>query len=364
MFLSVTVNKRSIIYFICFLLIACTRNFSGKINNEIISFEKFPITDTLFFNTLSEYQKGIPNGIFVIDSTLIIFNNRKKSNFFFYNYSLSQNRFSEGYLRKGKGPIESIGAFSAGIINDSLWVHDITKMKIFKLSLAETFDYSVLPSINTYDIDKNFYKMCFIDDENFWGVGNLESCYKISSGDITHPGKFSHFGKFAKIPKRTPLESFKDAYSCYIYAKPDGGNVVLAYRYTDVIEIFDVKGEINKTIKGPIGFDAEFDVEEAPGYYYMGKNEKTRKAFVNGTVSNKFIYMLYSGYLRNEKNWSYGQSIYVYDWDGNPVKKIILDRPVYSIGISEDDRKLYSFDLQTGYLIYANIQPKIQEKDN
>ncbi|MBA7556081.1 hypothetical protein ES705_48779 [subsurface metagenome] len=129
----------------------------------------------------------------------------------------------------------------------------------------------------------------------------------------------------------------------------------MTYRYTDVIEIFDVKKKTCKTIKGPEGFDVEFDVRNFPGYYFMGKNEKTRKAFVSGTVSDNYIYILYSGCLRDEENWSYGQSIYIYDWEGNPVKKIILDRSVYTIGVSEDDSRLYSYDLQTGFLIYANI---------
>ncbi len=58
-------------------------------------------------------------------------------------------------------------------------------------------------------------------------------------------------------------------------------------------------------------------------------------------------YSLKSGALSN--------GYYIYDWDGNPIRKLILNKYIQGMAVSKDNKTLYAFDVNTGFLIRATI---------
>lgn len=90
---------------------------------------------------------------------------------------------------------------------------------------------------------------------------------------------------------------------------------------------------------------------------FLYRTDKTRFAFVSGggTVTNNYIYMCYSGDLAKNRGAIYARHIYIYDWDGNPVRKLILDRQIEGLAVSENDSVIYAFDVNTGFLVQAKI---------
>ena len=87
----------------------------------------------------------------------------------------------------------------------------------------------------------------------------------------------------------------------------------------------------------------------------MGKTEDTRKAFVNSYATENAIYLLYSGNKRTEENWAYGSEIFVYSWDGTPLKRYLLDRPVYTFAVDETKKVIYSYSLKSDELVKGQI---------
>ena len=57
----------------------------------------------------------------------------------------------------------------------------------------------------------------------------------------------------------------------------------------------------------------------------------------------------------NTEQSYHGRSIYVYDWNGNPRRKLILNRLIEGFVVSNDDRTLYAYDANTGFLMQADI---------
>ncbi|MBW6481034.1 MAG: TolB-like 6-bladed beta-propeller domain-containing protein, partial [Bacteroidales bacterium] len=47
--------------------------------------------------------------------------------------------------------------------------------------------------------------------------------------------------------------------------------------------------------------------------------------------------------------------IYVYDWNGNPIRKLNFDRQIEGIAVSKDDKTLYAYDVNSGFLIKSDI---------
>ena len=131
------------------------------------------------------------------------------------------------------------------------------------------------------------------------------------------------------------------------FLKPTKNKMVLAYVYTDIIEVFDLNTKKSISLQGPEKFDSHFRIHNDKWL----ENNQTRVAFLGGTTTNKYIYLLYSGKKFKEEKSFRGDQIFIYDWDLNPIKQITLDREVFQISVSRDDKTLYSYDELTGYIV-------------
>jgi hypothetical protein len=74
----------------------------------------------------------------------------------------------------------------------------------------------------------------------------------------------------------------------------------------------------------------------------------SKNGFITADVTNKYIYSLYSGKVINtssikELSDSFlSKYIYVFDWEGKPVKRYELDQEVRSITVDEKNNILYA----------------------
>lgn len=326
-----------------------------KLNNDEILFSNFHENKSIKFKNVFNYPKSPPTSLHVLDSTIIIFSSFNKTDSYFYNYSLHNNQLSNGYVKRGRGPNEALGGFFSGTYGNTLWLFDITLKKIITLNKNKALINPQTVNFNEYSINDNYYMISFIDSLKYVSVGNIKSSTKASEIDLIQSKKIHDYGEFYNIPESLPLDAVKDAYTPFVFSKPNGEKIVLAYRHTDVIEIYNLLDNKKTAIKGIEQFDVDFVVRNRKNHHFMGRTENTRMAFINGCVTDKYIYMIYSGRYTKDENSDYGNSIYVYDWDGNPVKKLNLDRDIFTIGVSNNDESLFSYDLNTGYIINSEI---------
>ena len=352
--------KLFLLFFLLFSY-SCVSNKKSDINNkneislssEIITFSEFPVNEKVQFTELFNYTKGVPNNIECKDSTLVIINMSRKCDYYCYNYYLKRDKLSSGYLKKGKGPNEALGSFTSGINSSQLWVHDLLKKKVHTINVEEALSENGIKEFKSYDLASDFFHLCLLEDSCYWGVGDYMSKKQITVGNLAKSIEHKYISDYQYIPNDVPSEVFKEAYSSIILSKPDNSKVVLAYRFTDVIEIFDTQSYKKVTIQGPHNFSAKYSIGENPSRKYMEKIKTTRKAYVNGCVTDKYIYLIYAGGASQDKNWSYGNQIYVFNWQGKPIRRIYFDRIIYALGVSRNNQTLYSYDMETGQLIYS-----------
>ncbi len=73
-----------------------------------------------------------------------------------------------------------------------------------------------------------------------------------------------------------------------------------------------------------------------------------RNGFITAAVTEKYIYALYSGKTMNRRtieslsNAFLSEYVYVFDWQGKPVKRYLLDQEVRSIAVDKNDETLYA----------------------
>lgn len=89
--------------------------------------------------------------------------------------------------------------------------------------------------------------------------------------------------------------------------------------------------------------DFSFD-GKVGGQVLMGPESKLN--FISVSSSETYIYALYDGkdlnyYMSNQVDSPSGNTICVFDWDGNYVKSVHLDYPVTCIAWNPDDNSLY-----------------------
>lgn len=350
-----THSSNSIIIFIALILSfsACTMD-KIILNNKTTLISEFPEKDTVIFKEIFEYQDE-PQAFTIADSTLIMLN-FGLSGFFLNNYSLKTKKLSKGYLGQGRGPEEALSASRFGVTGNNLWVYDVTSKKFLIAEKTEVLADSVDVIFKHYPLQEQYIRMDFLDSLHFLAVNNLQTLSKIEEVNMLSGETTNKMGNFENIPDDVPLAIVKDAYTAYIFLNPSKSKAVLPYRFTDVVEIYDLDKGTNIAVKGPEQFDVIFKEEQRQGNYYMGKKQDTRKAFVNGAVTEKYIYLLYSGHSYTHEDWSYGRYIHVYDWQGSPIKKLALDRYIYAFIVSQDNKTIYSYGRETGYVLESNIK--------
>lgn len=67
--------------------------------------------------------------------------------------------------------------------------------------------------------------------------------------------------------------------------------------------------------------------------------------FLTASVSNEYIYLLYSGMTKKDKNRNLSAKIEVYDWGGNMLRTILLDTLLSEFCVNIDNKILYGISM-------------------
>lgn len=146
------------------------------------------------------------------------------------------------------------------------------------------------------------------------------------------------------------------------YGHPSKNKAIYLESYSETMGIIDFDENhlvLNELFKGKN--ESEQIVQGNRTYLKPTKN--SRLGFVNATVSDKSIYTLYSG-----KEYANGRDayfnanlvdiVYVFDWNGKPLKKYHLDKKVRTISIDEKNNVLYAStydESATPYLVKYDL---------
>lgn len=276
-----------------------------------------------------------------------------------------QGRYKGQVIKKGQGPNEMVSPFelSPSFDGKNIWIYDnsIQRWLEFSGEAIATNTKAVVTDKIEFARNNN---TPFAPATPSWINGNQFIC--------TNP--WNHEDRFYIIDRTTmekkgvqnpnftftnqlPASILSILFDAKMTMKPDRSKVALAGSYLDAIEIFNTKGEILNTIKGPeAGFNFAFDEAKSLEMNILSTNTDTKKAYVNICSTNQYIYALYSGKRKGgESNYNLGNCIYVFDWDGKPIKKYLLDQDLIHFDINEKEQRLYAVSKPENYIIYYNL---------
>ena len=342
--LKIVKDANQIIFILAISIFLYSCEYSSNYKNaHLFSNENIPLEKNLKGKVL-DFDELImmPVELSIVDSVLLLLNIRTE--LFVHKFNINSFKKIGESVPFGSGPGEMLDARKIQPIDSSIWLFDKMNRKIHQYEIFD-FCFSDHPEV------KNMMKYSrFLDDlsilpDNKYVATTIEPNTKrliffdMEGNQLFEKGEFPDDGT-----EKTDLEKTQGA-NCSMIVNILEKKICLAYKLTDLIEIYDMEGNLLKRVHGPDHFFAQLRqrnlAEDA--ITVTSSDGKTRSAYYFPVSYDNKIWVLYSGKYFGESDVADHllNTIIVFDWDGNPLCHYKLDVPIFAFTIDKQNNKIY-----------------------
>ncbi len=345
----------------CCMVIGCvSKEKKGIQINDVI------VIDSLFGQTIKVSENMLmPTKAVTLANKLIIYDGTDKD--IFKVFKLPNLEFLYGFGQKGRGPNEFpfINSNSMKIMNNNLMFMDNRKIKYLEVTdEGMNINKSVRLPIEKAPInrlqminDSIYFSDLMSDDKN-----SLEhKIFNINKRELV--GEFGEYPISSNLNFKTAMAKYQ-AYLKSSVVHPDSNIFAVFYLHFNKLKIYNKNGDLLK----------EINISNQQSKYSMDNPANNIIYRVEPVASGKYIYILNINKSKKEIQNNVAEfkpKLEVWNWKGELLKKIQLDKPIISFTISEKFNKLYGvsfakvdevyeFDLTSLHLdsTYAHINNK------
>jgi hypothetical protein len=332
----------------CFAIFVSCKEKPVYFYGEIITIDSNVKPDTLYSEKIE--LEGLYTGSIWAYDTLIGFTSSKFPNYFMNVFSLRTGKFLYSLCKRGIGPDEFPAlAYSSQYEYEDhlyLWLRtDAAKDESWLVNLEKpgtVIKKRIDVKVET-GFQYNFGFVFILNDSMFIGNNQGESLYQGDGSFLPQTYHLYNAGTRQRIKSyklyngSIPVSDIRHCYCSWDRIKPDKTKLAMGMQLIDQINILDLK---TGQIKG-------YRNKTSPEFGYLSLDPENFKAYYSFLlVDDRYIY----GLCANEKVSPIGVQqnniINVFDWDGNFIKKIFLDRTVFGTSITLDvaNKYLYMID--------------------
>ena len=325
-------NRIIVLLIFTLLILGCTPTTKEE-RNIPLSHEVIKLPETIIGNAYCLQKVG--NFLIVLDYS---------TEAFFHFINLKSKTYKGIYGNRGQAPDDFIhpGRLHR-YSNNQLCCFDSSKGEIKLLTIHtqnETIECSTL-----YRVDQNHaFEIIPIDKDILLTNGAFEkSMFQICTpqNDIL---SFSEEYPY-KDDQEHKLSNQLRAMAYQGILSMNGQNK-FAYATSNAHQIHFYQIENNQLIKLAKIKDsyARYTPEGTTSGYSVVNDGDSPECFTDLAVTNNHVYALYSGRTFKEHRYSYRESshLFIYDWNGKPVKSYRLDIPIVCFCIDEEEQKIYA----------------------
>lgn len=320
-----------LIFSISLFAISCDKKQHSK--TEIINLRHQPIWND------NEILLGTPR-LFVLRDSVMIVGDFKTDSLFHY---INRDNNIKSFGKRGQGPKEflfpsSLYAYSQ---SDSFCLFDANKRLVSSLKFSDTIA-TFNPLYKTFPY--NHYMVIPVNNSNYVSAGIYQDAYLYLLDNMGNPiYKYDCFPYRNDIEKNLDKTVLSQAYMGTATTNKDGNKLVFVTGFSKIISFFEIdKQKIILKKEVVEGYpDYEFNKETVK---YKGISRTSPSGFLSVTSSERYVYALYSGknYKEHGLDINYGNSIFVYDWNGNLIREIQMDISASQIRIDSKDHFIYA----------------------
>lgn len=324
-------------------------------------FDSFPITENLEHEVFSLNELLTPSTIHLIDTIVVLVDERADYSFHFYD--VRDWAYLGKYGKRGNGPEELgkpifHGQFTRDAGQRFFWFSDFNTFKLRKVNLERALiDDVIKPDITDVlppELAMTYDDVYAISDKEF--VGTVQG----DLGDYDEFGRFFRFevgnsqiswvSNFPKQELKVERDKIGYLYSSRSTFNPATKQIASAMKYYDRLDVIDVAKNNVLTIVEK-GKEETEEVDMRHRRSLIPPDVKTYSSYVNS--SEKYIYQLYRvstgnderEYFEGNKNVMSKFQLRVFDWEGNPVYRAVLDSiNLFSFFIDEVSWKMYAIN--------------------
>lgn len=317
--------------------------------NISLSSKRFESSDSLF-------RAG---SIILFDD--ILFVQDEDLNFLFKVIDVNKDLLVRRFGKIGQGPCEmeplSVASRS-GVNGEMIGMFEMQTSEYQEFQIKQILESEEDPSCNSSQgkFGSEIRLAIQVGDNLFLGAGSSERPYALLSGNkiVQTLGQFPFQNQFEGIdPIILDL-----AYQNRLYKNPNRPLMLSTSSFSFNMDILELENEEKLILKKSLHYwPPEFEPSNEPNQFFAAIKEENKFGNISTSVSNKYIYVLYS-----DEPWKYqfpikSKTVLVYDWDGNPIKILELNQEVniiaahdnddYLVGYLDDGKaNLFKFDLK------------------
>lgn len=131
------------------------------------------------------------------------------------------------------------------------------------------------------------------------------------------------------------------ACSGWLSTNPDKTLIVASYIYDGGIDVLECVGDKLVPKWSFRLFNMDYAVESRGNMSVPIPTKQSRYGYTYSTLSDKYIYALYSGKLLSEDNTGASSIIHIFDYNGTHIREIKLDHAVTHLCVDRHDKNLY-----------------------
>ncbi|MDP3398856.1 MAG: BF3164 family lipoprotein [Bacteroidales bacterium] len=252
-------------------------------------------------------------------------------------FNKNNGDYIAGIAPRGRGPGEYTMTVNIFFLGDTLCLFDRRNLEVnFYDSnfISNNIPYNQI----TLEGASGFFHIVPYK-QGFITVPTKDTRFIIHDKTGTPIGKYTHYPSFEAINDSSIVREALFTGSDAIDIKPDHTKLVSATFAGAIIEIFSLNGNtisLNKEIRllPPTFLKLKNNRYRASNESYVG--------FWNIQSTQEYIYLIFSGKTINDfKKSPLGDYIYVYDWDGNPIKSYKINGGVNRFAVDEAQQRIY-----------------------
>ena len=316
-------------------LVCCTQN---KIHDRVyFTYKDFRTPIELKGEILHAEILWKPRAIYCIDSALVILD-EKYGDYFVQVYNKENFNLIAENIPKGIGPNESISCWSLQINSDYVWAFDVQTRKIKAYSRDDLLTKTDVIPYKTVEFDELHLTIASLSNKTFVATSITDTENLLSLYDFNGKKSNSINTSYPQLDIEHGAIDKKRLFENRILYSEKNNKIIVLYVYTDIIDIYDENLNLLSRIQGPDHFMPELGLR---GDFVHIVKGKTKFAYNQGFLTSTEIWTLYNGSSPDETGIKYPDKIFVFDFNGKPLRSYNLNYPIHSFCIDEKNKILY-----------------------
>lgn len=324
---------------LCGLLVSCSQGKKNYADAVIVEYSDFETVMNLEAEKL-EMDSLIwsPIQLQVYDTILAVMNARAERLVHLFN--LKSNQKIAEHISVGQGPDEMLAPRFVENDGSSVQISDLMTSSVSKYACSDFMKQEEPVSIEKITLERRPFGEIRLLDNSFIVPARKVSCllYRFNEqGDIV-----DSIGHYPEVSWETTDMEKCDMYS-FSFTSNLQNKIAICYNWTDLIDIYDDKGNLCKRLHGPRQFVSHFrEVSDGKVVSSSPLKGQTRDAYFSPVNVGDEFWVLFSGKSESEDDYSIlANQICVYGWDGTPRRLLNLDQGVFSIAVDAKNKKIY-----------------------